>query len=100
MPVIWSKLETLPVLAANQLLAQVDSLGLEPDMVLLTVGHVSPPVVVGSDEQQRAHYAEIKNVAVEPVVRLSISVGRLKEWSALLVQTLAKIEEQKHGRQS
>jgi hypothetical protein len=85
-------LERTPVLAANQLAVQVDTLGTTPDQVVLAIGHASPPVLVGTEDEQRVALNRIGEVSVMPVARVSVSVGRLKEWAKLLTQTAEKLE--------
>jgi hypothetical protein len=87
-PLIWGSGESLPVLATNQVLLQVDAAAGQPDMVLLTFGHASPPPVSGTPEQQRERMAKISEVVVQPVVRLSLSPRRLKEVVDLLQRNL------------
>jgi hypothetical protein len=96
-PLAWGEFERLPVRAANQLAVQIDALGTSPDMVVLSIGHASPPIVTGTEEQQIERWRQIKEVPVQPVARVSVSIGRLKEWAALLHQTVAKLEERERG---
>ncbi|MDY7085969.1 MAG: hypothetical protein SYR96_12770 [Actinomycetota bacterium] len=89
----WGDVKGLPVLAANQLAVQVDSLDTEPDLVVLTVGHVVPPIISGAEEQRLAQVEQIKEVVVQPLARFSVSPGRLREWVDLLRTTADRIEE-------
>jgi hypothetical protein len=88
LPLRWGSGESLPVLAANQVLLQVDAAAGQPDMALLTFGHASLPPVTGTPEQQREQIANISEVVVQPLVRLSLSPRRLKELADLLQRTL------------
>jgi hypothetical protein len=92
-PVTWGDVEALPVLAANQLAVQVDSLGTRPDLVVLTVGHVVPPIISGPEEQRLAQVEQITEVVVQPLARFSLSPGRLREWADLLRTTADRFEE-------
>ena len=66
-------------------------------MIVLPIGHATPPILVGTVEQQSEAVGRIKDVEVQPVAKVSVSIGRLKEWTALLQQTLAKLEEFERG---
>jgi hypothetical protein len=81
------------VRAANQLAVQIDSLGSRPDLVVLSIGHASPPILQGTDAQQREAIGHITEVSVQPVARVSVSIGRLKEWAELLRQTVDQLED-------
>ena len=96
-PLTWGDISKVPVLAANQLAVQVDALGTKPDLVILTIGHASAPVLTGTDEQKRAAAELIHRVEVQPLARISLSVGRLKEWAALLQTTADKLDEIQRG---
>ena len=89
-PLRWRNLESLPVLAANQTLVQVDQAAGRPDLVLLVFGHVAPPAVIGTAEEQAAQMAELSEIAVQPLVRLSLSPQRLRELVQLLQQTVKR----------
>jgi hypothetical protein len=89
----WAEAANLSTQAANQLLVQVD-LGpnQQPDMVILTIGHAGPPVVLGSRDEQIEQLSKISEVPVKPVIRVSVSLQRLREWAELLNGTLDKID--------
>lgn len=96
-PLTWGDTSRVPVLAANQLAVQVDALGTKPDLVIITIGHASAPVLVGTDEQKREAAERIREVEVQPLARVSLSVGRLKQWAALLQTTADKLDEVPRG---
>jgi hypothetical protein len=88
----WDGLDALPVLASNQALMQIDAVGATADSVLLTFGHASPPPIIGTPEEQASQMAEISEVAVRPLVRLSMSPRRLRELVSLLNRSLEQLE--------
>jgi len=92
-PLVWRGVELLQVMAANQLLVQVDMAGVDPDMILLTIGHASPPPVIGTVEEQAARLQEVNEVEIQPIVRLAISERRLSEWVTLLQQTRIRLDD-------
>jgi hypothetical protein len=65
--------------------------------VILTIGHASAPVLIGTDEQKREAAERIRQVEVQPLARISLSVGRLKEWATLLQTTADKLDEIQRG---
>lgn len=80
------------MLAANQLLVQVDAAGERPDTFILTVGHASPPAVLGTPEEQLEQLRQYDAIPVQGLVRVSLSRARLAEWVQLLVETLKRTE--------
>ena len=98
-PLVWGTAGEAPVYAANQLAVQVDALGDRPDLVILSLGHASAPILVGPGDRQREQLVKVKEVEVRVVARVSVSVGRLKEWAALLNRTIDALESQEGGQQ-
>lgn len=81
----WETEDGLPFVAANQLLVQVDTAPSgEVDHVLLTFGHVAPPPVTGSPEQQMELVRANPVAVARAQARISVSVPRLLEMVALL----------------
>lgn len=76
----------MPVLAANQFLGQASA----PGEVVVTVGFVQPPAILGDTEADRRAQAEqITFVPVQAVARLVMSRARLEQFRDVLSQTLA-----------
>lgn len=91
-PVIWVGGDDLPTFAANQFLVQVDR-----GEVFLTVGHLTPPVLVGDDpDVLREQAARIDYVAVRTVTKLSLSPSRLQELVKLLERAIEMTEKGEH----
>ncbi len=88
LPVVWVGLEEVPVRATNQLLAQVGG----KDELLLVFGHVSPPVVLGTPEQQKAQLERIQFVPVNPIARVSMTRERLGQWVNVLQEQIEKYD--------
>jgi hypothetical protein len=85
----------MPVMAANQLLVQVDGAGGRPDTVILTIGHGAPPPVIGTPEQQLAQLqSKYPTVPIHGLARVSLSPARLREWVDVLQTTLKRLEEE------
>jgi hypothetical protein len=86
----WRGVDAVPIHTANQFLAQVDAAGDQPDQLILAVGQVTPPPVLGTAEQKRAQLEKITEVNVLTLARYSITPARLRELIALL-QTVERV---------
>jgi len=92
--VVWAGVDQLPVFRANQFLLQVDpDAEGRPVNSILTVGMVTPPVLLGTAEEQEAAAAALGAVATRPITRLSMGLGHLKQLSEVLQQHIALIEQ-------
>ncbi len=76
----------IPTLAANVFSLQITGSG-EPEEVVMSVGYAAPPIFTGSPEEQQRQAEALEAVVITPVVRLSITPGRLRELLGL-VQTV------------
>jgi hypothetical protein len=86
--ITWGDVESLPVLAASHFLVQAAVVDpANPGDIVLTVGYLQPPVLLGTEEQQRTAAAALDHVTVRPVARFSIPRARAAEL-ATLVQTM------------
>ena len=100
MTVAWKGVEDLPVYTANQFIAQVQGVGSSPpDDILLTGGHVAPPVFLGVDaEQQAVDFASSnKTVPVNTLFRISMTRARTLELIALLGSAVEQYDQQQVG---
>lgn len=90
-PIVWVGADELPVLYANQFVAQVDR-----DEVFLTVGQMLPPPILGATEADRRESAKtVQYVPVRPVARLAINPARLQELISVLEITKENLEKHK-----
>ena len=82
----WVGLDEMPVLSANQFITQVSAFGQsgQPDDVLLTVGHVAPPAIVGSSEEQAQQARQLEFLPIRPIARISMTRHRLQELIGIL----------------
>ena len=92
MPLDWTGVALTPVLAANQLLVEVDVVDGRPDNILISFGQASPPPIVGTPQEQADRLSNLGSVPVTPVARLSVTKGRLEEWVGILSGTLEQIK--------
>jgi hypothetical protein len=81
-PVLWVGLDELPVMMANQLISQVGG-----DEITLAFGMITPPVLLGSPEEQHAQAGRIGYIPVRPVARLGFTRQRLGEFIKVLSDT-------------
>ena len=84
LPATWLGLDELPVLATN--LAAVQHLG-ENEFVM-SFGHLTPPLLLGTPEQKREQARALAFVAIRPVARLSLNRTRLVELIDALQRNL------------
>lgn len=80
----WTGVEEIPIHTANQFLVQVDAIGDRPDQLVLAVGQVTPPPVLGTDQEKLEQMRTLEYVQVLPLARYSITPGRLRELIDLL----------------
>lgn len=99
--VVWPGVDEVPVQPANQFLGQILRLNTgAPDEFLLVVGHISPPVVLGSPEEQQAMARALGAVGVKTLARVTMTIGRARELRDLLDRQLKSIDEDEEGVQS
>lgn len=86
---IWPEVENALVCRANQFLTQINN-GVDgkPEDIILTLGHVTPPVILGTDEEQREMAAAIGAVSVKTLSRVSLSLGQAENLAKLLHQAV------------
>jgi hypothetical protein len=98
--VIWPDVDDQPVLRANQFLGQMspDASG-APEEFILTIGYISPPVMLGSPEEQAATMAALGAVSVRTLTRVSMSRSRLGELLQLLQAAVSQYDAKPGGGQ-
>jgi hypothetical protein len=90
--VTWANLDRVSLLAVNHVLLQVDTMADgRPDNVLLTFGHVAPPPVTGTPEEQRKALEGVETVEVQPQARVSMSLDRFHEFVSMVSQAASKL---------
>jgi hypothetical protein len=88
-PLVWVGLDDLPIHLVNQFTGQFQELE-----VIVNVGQIAPPVIMGNTPQERREQARhLSFVPVRPVARLGMTVQRLRELIEVLQMTLANYEE-------
>ena len=91
---VWPSVEDLPVYASNQVIVQLN-LGPDgrPDSIVLTLGFVAPPVVLGTPAEQQLAMQALGGVAVRPLSRTSMPISRAKELVDVLSRQIKAAEE-------
>jgi hypothetical protein len=89
-PLVWVGTEELPIHFVNQFAGVIG-----PGEIFLYLGSVMPPPILGDTEEERTAQAEsIRFVQVKPVARMALTPERLREFIAVLKQTLTNYESQ------
>jgi hypothetical protein len=86
LPIVWVGLEDVPVLASNQMAIQ----HVGRDEFILTFGELTPPLLVGTEEQRLEQAKLISFVTVTPVARVSFNRQRLTDLIRVLEENLAR----------
>ena len=94
-PLVWTGVEEQQVLFANQFLCQFNP-GLT-DEFILAFGQVTPPILLGTDEQRLEQARSIPWVPVSAVTRVSMTRQRLEELAIVIRQTLESYDGQTRG---
>jgi hypothetical protein len=88
-PVTWTGAEDMPVLFANHFVAQVDR-----GEVFLTAGQLTPPMLVGTQEERIEQAGMIQFLPIQTVARIGFTPDRLRELIQVLEITLQNYETQ------
>lgn len=83
----WESADDVPIVLANQLLAQVIH-----GNAVLTFGQAVPPVLGGTPEQQAAQARELESIPIRTLARFAVPIGPLREIAAALQSTLAALD--------
>ncbi len=84
-PLAWVIPDEMPVVAVNQAIGQV----LAKDELLLTLGYVAPPAIIGGTNEERKRQVEqLTFVAVQAVGRFAMNRQRLQELHSAIGETL------------
>jgi hypothetical protein len=89
LPLVWVGIEDVPILLANQYLGQV-----QQQEIILTLGQVTPPVLLGSPEQLAQQVERLSFVPVKTVARFGLTRTRLEELIGVLQATARQFDAQ------
>ena len=95
----WVGVDDVPLLVANQFAVQLGAGSPEvaPEDLFLVVGQVAPPLLVGTEEEQRAQFAEVTAVPIRTLARLSLTRQRAVELAAALSQLVEQYDAARTG---
>lgn len=91
-PLAWIGTEELPIFLVNQIVCQFNQ-----DEFILTFGQMTPPALLGTEDERIEQAQQIAYVPVKPLARLGFSETRMRELIAVLEVNLRNYEE--HQRQ-
>ena len=91
-PLIWIDRDDKAVLFANQILAQHLN-----DEFLISFGQVSPPAILGSEEEQQEGLARVEFVPVKTIARIGLPAQRMREFVSVMQQSLDQYEGESRG---
>lgn len=84
LPLVWVFPDDMPVVASNQAIGQV----VGENEMLLILGYVAPPAILGDPEERKRQAEQISFVPVNAVGRFAMNRRRLEELRDALDQTL------------
>lgn len=85
-PLVYAGLEDLPVVFANHFVLQRAG-----GTYVLIVGQLTPPLLLGDEDEQREQIRQIASVPIKPVGRYALSEPALRELVDLLQRNLPPI---------
>ncbi len=91
-PLSWIGTEELPIFLVNQFVCQFNQ-----EEFILTFGQMTPPALLGTEEERIEQAQQVAYVPVKPLARLGFTEARMRELIAVLEVNLRNYEE--HQRQ-
>jgi hypothetical protein len=88
--VIWAGVEDVPILYANTFISQFDPTSMGG--FILTVGQLTPPVLLGTEDEIKEQAERVSYVPVRAVARIAVTRGKLDELIAILESTKEKFD--------
>ena len=87
-PVVFVGAEDLPILHANHFV-----IAIHQEDFIVTVGQFAPPILLGSDEEQRDQASQLTYVPVKVVARLALTRTRVAELVSALQTQMQRYDE-------
>jgi hypothetical protein len=88
-PIIWVGVDDTQIVFANQFLGQFHQ-----EEVILTLGQIAPPVLLGTPEQRVEEANRLGYVPVKAIARFGLTRKRLGELIGVLQETAANYDAQ------
>lgn len=92
-PVVFVGVDELPILYANQFVVQ-----LEGNDFILSAGQLTPPILLGSEDEQREQAKDITYVPVRIVARIAMNRERALQLATPLGTQLQRYDERQEGQ--
>lgn len=93
-PLSWVDAEQRDVMAANQ---SGMSHNLETGEFILTLGHVAPPLLSGSEEEMRQQAERLPFVPIRTLARFSLTRQGVEALREVVQANLARYDDQAQG---
>lgn len=90
LPMVVVGAENVPVMFVNHLIVQNDR-----NEFLLTLGQLTPPLVLGTPEEQADRLRALPYVPVQVIGRFSLTAQRLGEFIKVMQEQLQRFEQQR-----
>jgi hypothetical protein len=89
LPLVWVDVETAEARAANQLIVQHHE-----GEFILTFGHLIPPLLMGTPEENAEQVKQIPYVGVKVVSQISVTPAKVGEFIQAMQTVLTSYNEQ------
>ncbi len=89
-PPVYVGIDDVPILYANHFIIQH-----QQAEFILSVGQVSPPILLGDEAEQREQAERLSYLPVKVVARLALTRERLQELMTVLQDNLKHFDAQK-----
>ena len=96
-PLSWVDADQRDVMAANQS-AMIHNT--ETGEFILTLGHMAPPLLFGSEEEMRQQAAQLPFVPIRALARFSLTRQGVEALREVVQANLARYDERDQGGQS
>lgn len=93
-PLAWTGLDALDTFTANEFLITPDA---HDDLLHLTVGLVSPPIFMGSDDEQVQQLRDLRYVSVRALGRFALTHERARRLAEILGESLERYDRSTSG---
>lgn len=91
-PLLWDGLDQAEIGFVNQMIVQLGPPGNEGEFIM-TLGQLHPPVLAGSNEDNKTKLESLPYVTVKVVSKVALPVARVREQRDLLTTMLRNYEE-------
>ena len=90
LPIVFTGVEDVPIYFANHFVVQHQG-----DEFFIIVGQVTPPILLGTVDDQRRQASQLTHVPVNVVARIGMNKHRLTELVKILQENLATRDKER-----